>query len=35
MLAELCEHIDRVEDLDWNRADQLIRRDLTPLEIRP
>ncbi|MGB0103047.1 MAG: FAD-dependent monooxygenase, partial [Candidatus Sulfotelmatobacter sp.] len=33
MLAELCESIDRVEDLDWNRADQLIRRDLTPLEI--
>jgi kynurenine 3-monooxygenase len=35
MLAELCEPIDRVEDLDWNRADQLIRRDLTPLEIQP
>jgi kynurenine 3-monooxygenase len=34
MLAELCESIDRVEDLDWDRADQLIRRDLTPLEIR-
>jgi kynurenine 3-monooxygenase len=34
MLTELCESIDRVEDLDWDRADQLIRRDLTPLEIR-
>ena len=34
MLAELCEHIDRVEDLDCNRADELILRDLTPLEIR-
>src|SRR5271163_3160505 len=34
MLAELCESIDRVEDLDWDRADHLIRRDLTPLEIR-
>ncbi|MGB6803520.1 MAG: NAD(P)/FAD-dependent oxidoreductase [Candidatus Sulfotelmatobacter sp.] len=34
MLAELCESIDRVEDLDWDRAGQLIRRDLTPLEIR-
>lgn len=34
MLAELCESIDRVEDLDWERADQLIRRDLIPLEIR-
>jgi kynurenine 3-monooxygenase len=34
MLAELCESIHRVEDLDWDRADRLIRRDLTPLEIR-
>jgi kynurenine 3-monooxygenase len=33
MLAELCEGIDRVEDLDWDRADKLIRRDLTPLEL--
>ncbi|MGO8796974.1 MAG: FAD-dependent oxidoreductase [Candidatus Sulfotelmatobacter sp.] len=33
ILAELCESITRVEDLDWNRADQLIRRDLTRLEI--
>jgi len=33
MLAELCESIDRVEDLDWSKADRLIRRDLTPLEI--
>jgi kynurenine 3-monooxygenase len=35
MLAELCGDIDRVEDLDWNRADSLIRRDLSPLELRP
>jgi kynurenine 3-monooxygenase len=34
MLAELCESINRVEDLDWVKADQLIRRDLTPLELR-
>jgi kynurenine 3-monooxygenase len=34
MLAELCESINRVEDLDWVNADQLIRRDLTPLELR-
>jgi len=34
MLAELCESVDRVEDLDWEKADRLIRRDLTPLEIR-
>jgi kynurenine 3-monooxygenase len=32
MLTELCDRIDRTEDLDWNRADQLIRRELTPLE---
>jgi len=34
MLSELCEHIDSVEKLDWQQADKLIRRDLTPLEIR-
>ena len=34
ILAELCESINRVEDLDWSKADQLIRRDLTPLELR-
>jgi len=34
MLAELCESIDRVEDLDWDKADRLIRHDLTPLELR-
>jgi kynurenine 3-monooxygenase len=32
MLAELCESIDRVEDLDWEKADRLIRGGLTPLE---
>jgi kynurenine 3-monooxygenase len=32
MLAELCESIKRVEDLDWDKADRLIHRDLTPLE---
>jgi kynurenine 3-monooxygenase len=34
MLAELCESIDRVEELDWEKSDRLIRRDLTPLETR-
>jgi hypothetical protein len=34
MLTELCESIDRVEDLDWDKAGRLIRRDLTPLELR-
>ena len=32
MLAELCDGIERVEDLDWNKADELI-RPLTPMEI--
>lgn len=35
MLVELCDGIDRVEDLDWKLADKLIRRDLTPLELQP
>jgi len=34
MLAELCESINRVEDLDWDKADRLIHRDLAPLELR-
>lgn len=33
MLSELCEHLERVEDLDWSRADALIRSQLTPLEL--
>jgi len=32
MLAELCDPIARIEDLDWKKADSLIHRDLTPLE---
>jgi kynurenine 3-monooxygenase len=32
MLSELCDRIGRVEELDWELADRLIRRDLTPLE---
>ncbi|MGA3210835.1 MAG: FAD-dependent monooxygenase, partial [Terriglobales bacterium] len=31
MLAELCDSIDRIEDLDWIKADALVHRDLTPL----
>lgn len=34
MLAELCESIRRVEDIDWDKADRLIHRELTPLELR-
>jgi kynurenine 3-monooxygenase len=33
MLAELCDPIERIEDLDWSKADRLIRAELTPLEI--
>jgi kynurenine 3-monooxygenase len=33
MLTELCHRIERVEDLDWNNADRLIRGELTPLEL--
>jgi len=32
MLTELCETIDRVEDLDWVRAERMISSELTPLE---
>jgi len=31
VLAKLSEHINRVEEIDWHQADQLIHRDLTPL----
>jgi kynurenine 3-monooxygenase len=34
MLEELCNGIDRVEDLDWDKAERLIRRELSPLELR-
>jgi kynurenine 3-monooxygenase len=33
MLAELCQSIHRIEDLDWDKANRLIHRDLTPLEL--
>lgn len=32
MLAQLCDSIDRIEDIDWVKADHLVRRDLTPVE---
>lgn len=32
ILAELCDHIERLEDLDWDLASALIHRELTPLE---
>ena len=33
ILAELCGSANRVEDLDWKKAEQLIQRDLAPLEL--
>lgn len=32
LLTELCDSISRIEDLDWQKADLLIHRELTPLE---
>jgi kynurenine 3-monooxygenase len=32
ILTELCDGIERVEDLDWEHADRQIHRDLAPLE---
>lgn len=32
LLAELCDSIARIADLDWKKADHLIHRDLIPLE---
>jgi kynurenine 3-monooxygenase len=34
ILAELCESIDRMEDVDWSKARQMVDRDLAPLEMR-
>jgi len=33
MLTQLCDGIDRVEDLDWSKADRLIRGEITSLEL--
>lgn len=32
ILAELCGSIQRLDDLDWSKAERLIRAELTPLE---
>jgi kynurenine 3-monooxygenase len=32
MLSELCSGIERIDDLDWARAEKLVRQELTPLE---
>jgi kynurenine 3-monooxygenase len=33
ILTEVCDGMERLEDLDWSKAEQLIRRQLSPLEI--
>jgi kynurenine 3-monooxygenase len=33
MLSELSDGIERLEDLDWNKADRLVHSALTPLEL--
>ncbi|HET7892747.1 MAG TPA: NAD(P)/FAD-dependent oxidoreductase [Candidatus Sulfotelmatobacter sp.] len=33
MLTELCNGVARIEEIDWNRADSLIRGELAPLEL--
>jgi kynurenine 3-monooxygenase len=32
LLTELCGSVNRIEDLDWQKAETLLRRNLTPLE---
>lgn len=32
MLTELCNGIDRLEDLDWSKADEFVHKELVPLE---
>jgi hypothetical protein len=31
ILSSLCDPIERIEDLDWKKANDLIHRELTPL----
>jgi kynurenine 3-monooxygenase len=33
LLTELCDGVDRLDDLDWSKADQLVHSALTPLEL--
>lgn len=33
ILTEVCDGMERLEDLDWSKAEQLIRSQLSPLEI--
>jgi kynurenine 3-monooxygenase len=33
MLGELCSGVERLEDLDWTKADRMIQSELAPLEL--
>ena len=33
MLTELCNGVERLEDLDWSKADHLVHKELVPLEL--
>jgi hypothetical protein len=33
MLNELCDGVDHIDDLDWGKADRLVRSELTTLEL--
>lgn len=33
MLTELCDYVNRVEDLDWQKAERLVHSELSPLEL--
>ena len=34
MLGELCAQVERIEDLDWQKAEALVFRDLSPLVVQ-
>lgn len=33
MLTQLCDGVEKIEDVNWSRADALVRTELTPLEL--
>jgi kynurenine 3-monooxygenase len=33
ILTQLCDGVEKIEDVDWNKADTLVRTELTPLEL--
>jgi kynurenine 3-monooxygenase len=33
ILTDLCGHIERMDDLDWSKAENLVHSQLAPLEL--